>query len=84
MYGISLLTVSKVLGSALLNGVLNSQDNCITLIHHQIVKYAAEQNIQMVKSLMNSIARQNAKAYQDVIRLLREHFSEKELEDILF
>jgi hypothetical protein len=47
------------------------------------VKYSAQQNIAMVKVMMRTLAQQNAQAYEDVVKILREHFSEDELQDIL-
>jgi len=37
----------------------------------------------MVKVMMRTLAQQNEQAYKDVMKILREHFTEEELQDIL-
>ena len=83
MYGINLLTVAKVLGTAAVGNILFSQNGAIRSIHQEIIKYSAQQNIAMVKVMMRTLAQQNERAYQDVVEILREHFTEVELQEIL-
>ena len=78
-----MLEVVKILGAVAAGNILFSKDGTISLIHQKIVKYSAQQNIAMVKAMMRSLSQQNEQAYKDVIKNLREHFSEEELQDIL-
>ena len=83
MYGINLLVVAKILGANLAGNVLFNKHGAIPTIYQEIVKYSAQQNIAMVKVMMRTLAQQNEQAYKDVVKTLREHFSEEELQDIL-
>jgi hypothetical protein len=83
MYGINLLTVAKILGATAVSNVLFNKYGTIRSIHQEIVKYSAQQNIAMVKVIMRNLAQQNEQAYEDIVKNLREHFSEEELQDIL-
>ena len=83
MYGINLLTVAKVLGAAAASNILFSKNGAIRSIHQEIVKYSAQQNIAMVKVMMRNLAQHNEQAYKDVVEILREHFTEEELQEIL-
>ena len=83
MYGINLLTVAKVLGAATASNILFSKSGAIHLIHQEIIKYSAQQNIAMVKVMMRNLAQQNEQAYKDMVEILREHFTEDELQEIL-
>ena len=83
MYGINLLEVAKILGATAVSNVLFNEYGAIHSIHQEIVKFSAQQNIAMVKVMMRTLAQQNEQAYKDVINILREHFKEEELQDIL-
>ena len=83
MYGINLLEVAKILGAITASNILLNKYGAIRSIHQEIVKYSAQQNIDMVKVMMQTLAQRNEQAYKDVIKILREHFSEEELQDIL-
>ncbi len=83
MYGINLLKVAKVLGAVAVSSILFNKYGAIRSIYEEIVKHSAQQNIDMVKVMMHSIAQQNEYAYEDVIKILREHFTDEELQDIL-
>lgn len=83
MYGINLLVVAQLLGANLAGNVLFNKYGAIPTIYQEIVKYSAQNNIAMVKVMMRTLAQQNEQAYKDVVKTLREHFSEEELHDIL-
>ena len=83
MYGINLLEVAKILGAAAANNILFNKYGAIRSIHQEIVKYSAQQNIYMVKVMMRTLAQRNEQAYKDVVKILRERFTEEELRDIL-
>jgi hypothetical protein len=83
MYGINLLEVAKILGAAAASNILFNKYGAIRSIYQEIVKYSAQQNIAMVKVLMRTLAQQNEQAYKDVVKILGEHFTEEELQDIL-
>ena len=83
MYGINLLKVAQILGAIAVSRIVFSKYGAIRSIYQQIVKYSAQQNIAMVKVLMRTLAQQNEQAYKDVVNILREHFPEEELLDIL-
>jgi len=84
MYGINLLEVAKILGATTASNILFNKYGAIRSIHQEIVKYSVQQNIAMVKVMMRTLAQQNEQAYKDVIKILREHFTEEELQYILF
>jgi uncharacterized protein YutE (UPF0331/DUF86 family) len=83
MYGINLLEVAKILGATTASNILFNKYGAIRSIHQEIVKYSAQQNIAMVKVMMRTLAQRNEQAYKDVVKILREHFTEEELQDIL-
>lgn len=83
MYGINLVEVAKILGAATVSNILFNKYGAIRSIHQEIVKYSALQNITMVKVMIRTLAQQNEQAYKDVIKILSEHFTEDELQDIL-
>ena len=83
MYGINLLEVAKILGVVAASEILFNRYGAIRSIYQEIVKYSAQQNIAMVKAMMRSLSQQNEQAYKDVVKNLREHFTEEELKDIL-
>ena len=83
MYGINLLEVAKILGAATVNIILFNEYGAIRSIHQDILKYSAQRNIVMVKVMMRNLAQQNEQAYEDIVKILREHFTEVELLDIL-
>jgi hypothetical protein len=83
MYGINLVEVAKILGAVAVGNIFFNQYGAITSIYQEIVKYSAQQDIAMVKVLMRTLSQQNEQAYKDVIRTLRENFSEEELQEIL-
>ncbi len=83
MHGINLLKVAKILGAAAVSNIIFNKYGAIRSIYQEIVKYSAQQNIAMVKVMTRTLAQQNEQAYKDFIKILREHFSEEELQDIL-
>jgi uncharacterized protein YutE (UPF0331/DUF86 family) len=83
MYGINLLEVAKILGATTVSNILFNEYGAIRSIHQEIIKYSAQQNIAMVKVMMRTLAQQNEQSYKDVVKNLREHFTEEELQDIL-
>ena len=83
MYGINLLEVAKILGTTATSNMFFNKYGVIRSIHQEIIKYSAQQNIDMVKVMMRTLAQQNAQAYKDVVEVLREHFTEQELQEIL-
>jgi len=83
MYGINLLTVAKILGTATASNILFSENGAIRSIQQEIVRYSAQQNIAMVKVMMRNLAQQNRQAYKDVVKILKENFTEEELQEIL-
>ncbi len=83
MYGINLLEVAKILEAAAVSNIIFNKYGAIRSIYQEIVKYSAQQNIAMVKVMMRTLAQQNEQAYKDVVKILREHFTEEELQDIL-
>ena len=83
MYGINLLEVAKILGATAASNVLFNKYGAIRSIHQEILKYSVQQNIGMVKVMMRTLAQQNEQAYKDVVKILGEHFTKEELQDIL-
>jgi uncharacterized protein YutE (UPF0331/DUF86 family) len=83
MNGINLLKVAKILGPIAVSSIVFSKYGAIRSIYQEIVKYSAQQNIAMVKLTVRSLLQQNEQAYKDVVKILREHFTEEELQDIL-
>lgn len=83
MYGINLLEVAKILGAAAASSILFNKYGAIRSIHQEIIKYSAQQNIAMVKLMMRNLAQQNEQAYKDVVKILGDHFTQEELQDIL-
>ncbi len=83
MYGINLLEVAKILGATVTSNVVFNKYGVIRSVHQEIIKYSAQQNIDMVKVMMRTLAQQNEQAYKDVVKILREHFTEQELQEIL-
>jgi hypothetical protein len=83
MYGINLLKVATILGATAASSVLFNKYGAIPSIHQEIVKYSAQQNIDMVKAMMRTLAQQNEQAYKDTVKILGEHFTKEELQDIL-
>jgi len=77
------LEVAKILGATTASNILFNKYGAIRSIHQEVVKYSAQQNIAMVKVMMRTLAQQNEQAYKDVVKILREHFTEEELQDIL-
>ena len=83
MYGINLLEVAKILGATTVSNILFNKYGTIRSIHQEIVKNPAQQHIDMVKVMMRTLAQRNKQAYKDVVKILREQFTEEELQDIL-
>ena len=83
MYGINFLKLCGILGAAAVDSVLFSKYGAIRSIHQEIVKYSAQRNIGMVKLLMRGLAQLNEQSYKDAVKIVREHFTEEELKDIL-
>ena len=78
-----MLEVAKILGATAVSNILFNKYGAIRSIHQEIVKYSAQQNIAMVKVMMRNLAQQNEQAYKDVFKILKEHFTQEELQDIL-
>ncbi len=83
MYGINLLKVATILGATVVSNVLFNKYGAIPSIHQEIIKYSAQQNIDMVKAMMRTLAQENEQQYKDAVKILREHFTQEELQDIL-
>lgn len=83
MHGINLVEVGKILGTTFVSNILLNKYGAIRLIHQEILKYSAQQNIDMVKVMMRTLAQQNTQAYKDVVEILHQHFNEQELQEIL-
>jgi hypothetical protein len=83
MYGINLVEVAKILGVTVASNVLFNKNGVVHSIYQEIIKFSAEQDIDMVKVMMRTLAQQHEGAYNDVVEILREHFTEQELQDIL-
>ncbi|MCB9418713.1 MAG: hypothetical protein H6667_02835 [Ardenticatenaceae bacterium] len=77
------MEVAKILGATAANNVVFNKYGVIRSIYQGIIKYSAQQNIDVVKVMMRTLAQQNEQAYRDVIEILREHFTEQELQEIL-
>ena len=77
------MEVAKILGATAASNLLFNKYGAIRSIHQEIVKYSAQQNIVMVKVMMRTLAQRNEQAYEDVVKILREQFTEEELKDIL-
>ncbi len=77
------MEVAKILGATTASNVVFNKYGAIRSIHQEIIKYSAQQNIDMVKVMMRTLAQQNEQAYKDVVEVLREHFTEQELQEIL-
>jgi len=71
------------LGGTTASNILFNKYGAIRSIHQEIVKYSAQQDIAMVKVMMRTLAQRNELAYKDVVKILSEHFTEEELQDIL-
>ena len=78
-----MLVVAKILGATTASNILFNKYGAIRSIHQEILKYSAQQNIAMVKVMMRTLAQQNEQAHEDIVNVLREHFTEEELQDIL-
>ena len=78
-----MLKVAEILGAVVAGNILFGEDGVICSLHQEIVKYSAQNNIAMVKVMMRNLAQQNEQAYKDVVKILGEHFTEEELQDIL-
>lgn len=77
------MEVAKILGATTASNVVFNKHGVIRSIHQEIIKCSAQQNIDMVKVMMRTLAQQNEQAYKDVVEILREHFTEQELQEIL-
>lgn len=77
------MTVAKILGTAAVSNILFNKYGAIHSVYQEIVKYSAQQNIDMVKVMMRTLAQQNTQAYKDVVEILRQHLTEQELQEIL-
>lgn len=77
------MTVAKILGATTASNILFNKYGAIRSIHQEIIKYSAQQNIDMVKVMMRTLVQQNEQAYKDIVGILREHFTEEELQEIL-
>ena len=77
------MAVAKILGATAASNVVFNKHGVIRSIHQEIIKYSAQQNVDMVKVMMRTLAQQNEQAYKDIVEILREHFTEQELQEIL-
>jgi len=82
MYGINPITLASVLTTAVIPNLIFGNNGAVKLIINNVVKYAAEQNIDMVKSMLDTLARQNENIYKEVIDILKKHFTDEELKYI--
>ena len=78
-----MLKVAKILGTTAVSNVVFNKYGVIRSIHQEIIKYSAQQNIDMVKVMMRTLAQQNEQAHKEIVETLRKHFSEQELQEIL-
>lgn len=83
MYGINLLSVAQILGTAVAQDVFFGKYGAIRTIYEEIIRNCAEKNIEMVRVMMRTLARQHERAYNDMVKILRDSFTEEELRDIL-
>ena len=83
MYGINLLEVAKILGATTASNLVFNKYGVIRSIHQEIIRYSAQQDIDMVKVMMRTLAQQNEQAYMEIVEILQDHFSEQELQEIL-
>jgi hypothetical protein len=83
MYGINLLKVAGILGAAVVSPIFFNKYGAVRSIYQEIEKYSAQQNIDMVKEMMRTLAQQNEQAYKDIVKILGEHFTREELQEIL-
>lgn len=83
MYGINLVEVAKILGAAAASGFLFGESGAIHSIYQEIEKYSALQNIAMVKTMMRLLSLENERVYKNTVEILREHFTEEEIKEIL-
>ncbi|PID86026.1 MAG: hypothetical protein CSA11_11445 [Chloroflexi bacterium] len=83
MYGINLVKVAQILGSVAVSNLVFNKYGVIRSIHQEIIKYSAQKNIEMVKVMMRMLAQQNEQAHKEIVDILRKHFSEQELQEIL-
>lgn len=83
MYGINLVEVARILGTSVISSTLTGQSGVISIIYQEIIKYSAQQDIEMVKVMMRMLSQQNEAAYNDVMKILRENFSDQELQEIM-
>ena len=83
MYGINLIKVAQVLGKIAVTNILFGQNGFIYSIYQEILKNCAEKNIEMVKFMMHTMARQDEKVYDEIVEILKKNFSEDELKEIL-
>ncbi len=77
------MKVATILGSIAISSILFNEYGAIRSIYQEIVKFAAQQDIAMVKVMMRTLAQQNEQAYEEVVKILREHFTGEELNDVL-
>ncbi len=83
MYGINLIAVGKILGTVLLSNAVLSRNGMIFSICQQIIKYSAQNNIEMVKVMIRTLAQQHESAYNEVLTILQKEFTTEELQEIL-
>lgn len=77
------MEVARILGATAVSNVMFNKYGVIRSVYQEIIKYSAQQNIDMVKVMMRTLAQQNEQAYKDVVEILRKNFSEQELQAIL-
>lgn len=83
MYGINPITIGKILGASLVKDIIFSKHGTISFIYLEIVKYATQKDIDMVKLMIETLARQNAQAYQDVMDILKKNLSDEEYQNLV-
>ncbi len=82
MYGINLLEVARILGAVTTSNLLFSNNGFIQSVYQEIIKFSAEKNIEMVRVMINTLARQNNDAYNEMVNMLTKSFSPEELREI--
>ena len=78
-----MVEVAKILGVTIAGNVLFNKNGVVHSIYQEILKYSAQQDIDMVKVMMRTLAQQHEGAYNDVVEILRKNFTEQDLQDIL-
>lgn len=83
MYGINLITVGQILGASLAKDLFFSKHGAVYVIYQQILKYTINQDIEMTKFMMQTLARQNEQAYDDIMTILKKNLSDEEFQNLV-